>query len=306
VFDRSRVVESNKGTRPIVGYPVQFHAAKIEPEMEGVSNYLQYYATQVMVGDAVRDSKQVLGMEQTYSQLRREVGGVMDMCLEDAKAELKAQLELRQEGKLVPFFDTDLSDQLDYETGFVERVTASYLLVKFSSTGHQGLQILQSGVEITELARDRAKVDKELEVGDQVYCNAVLMDVTKPAQYLCTAVWKTESQPGPRRDKLYQAAIDLYHTLALSLPTMPDLSTLIIPDLGNMDFSSGIVDMEQLAQMSGFLVPSMSSGGGMDDIAAGDDDDLAVGDDDDDIAIVEEEKEKRPKFGLKIASFGKF
>merc|ERR1711982_129229 len=99
------------------------------------------------------------------------------------------------------------------------------------------------------------------------------MDVTKTAQYLCTAVWKTDSQPGPKRDKIFQAAIDLYHVLAISIPTVPDLSSLLIPNFGDMDFSG-----------MDFLVPSISAGGGMDDIAAGDDD-LAA---DDDISEVKE------------------
>ena len=35
-------------SRPVVGYPVMFHACKIDPPVAGISRYIQYWATQVM------------------------------------------------------------------------------------------------------------------------------------------------------------------------------------------------------------------------------------------------------------------
>merc|ERR1711974_223109 len=46
-----------------------------------------------------------------------------------------------------------------------------------------------------------------------------LMDPQKKAPYLCTAVWRSgHTQPQVYREKLLQAAIDMYHTLAVALP----------------------------------------------------------------------------------------
>merc|ERR1711972_1101355 len=123
-------------------------------------------------------------------------------------------------------------------------------------------------------------------------------DVSRQAQYLCTAVWKTDSQPAIKRDRLLQSAIDMYHTLNISLPPLLHLDgDVLIPNIGNMQ---EMPDWD----MSGIVVPSFSSHGFDDDLAA--EDDLAA---DDDIAaednIAEESSEERPKLGLglKIASF---
>ena len=47
-----------------------------------------------------------MGSELTYSMLMLEVGGVVNMCSEDAKAEMKGQMDLKNEGNLVTFLDT--------------------------------------------------------------------------------------------------------------------------------------------------------------------------------------------------------
>lgn len=321
LFDKSRVVNTDKSTFPVVGYPVIFHACKIEPEVDGVSQYLQFWASQVILGDGVRGER--LGMEMTYNQLRREVGGVVDIGLEDCKAEMKTQLDIKLNGNLAVFFD-EVPEQLEYETGIVEIKTASSILIKIQSSGHRALLILEA-TPLTELARERAEVDKSLEAGDQVYINAVLMDVTKQAQYLCTAVWKTESQPAVRRDRLQQSAVDMYHALVMALPILQeDLGDVLIPSFANMQGlmdMSGVIDMNKMLSMSGIVVPPMASQGyddlaADDDIAADDDlaaddniaadDDLAADDNiaaDDDIAVDPSEERPKAGLGLKIASF---
>ena len=40
--------------RPVVGYPVMFHACKIDPPVPGISRYIQYWATQVSDEEATR------------------------------------------------------------------------------------------------------------------------------------------------------------------------------------------------------------------------------------------------------------
>ena len=83
--------------RPVVGYPVMFHACKMDPPVAGISRYIQYWATQVLnlkltdvsrkpnltfsqvvLGDHVRSL--VLGNAQTYAQLKREAGGAVEVC----------------------------------------------------------------------------------------------------------------------------------------------------------------------------------------------------------------------------------
>ena len=309
LFDKSRVVNKDKSSYPVVGYPVIFHACRIEPGVEGVSQYVQYWASQVILGDGVREER--LGMEMTYRQLRQEIGGIIDMAVEDCKAELKAELQTKSELGLTVFFD-ELREAVEYETAVVEAVNASAAVVRLQSSGQAGLLILEDGVELTALARDRAALpESALQPGEQVHCNAVLMDTSHQTAYLCTSVWREGGQSGPvlRRDKLLQSALDMYHVLALALPvSQPYFGDLITPslaDMSNMDMT-GVIDMNKILAMGGFPGPSGVSAG-YDDLAADDsiaaDDNIAI---DDNIAEESESEKPKKSFGIKIASFGKF
>ena len=56
-----------------------------------------------------------LASELIQYMLMREVSGGMNMCLEDTKEEMKGHLGDKNEGKLVIFFDTGISEQIDCE-----------------------------------------------------------------------------------------------------------------------------------------------------------------------------------------------
>ena len=115
-------------------------------------------------------------MEITYSQLRREAGEVIDIGLEDCKAEMKTQLENKLTGSLSTFYD-QLPDQLDDVRGVVQMKTSSFIVIKIELSGHMAILITEN-VPLTELARDRIETEANIEIGDQVYLNALLMDVT--------------------------------------------------------------------------------------------------------------------------------
>jgi hypothetical protein len=141
-------------------------------------------------------------MEQTYTQLRREAAGCVDLGLEDAKAELKMQVELRSLGQPAVLLDI-LKEQMDRKSGTVVLASISYLVIKLES-GEVGLQVLQKGVTITQQPRDTAVIDSSIGLGDKVTVNAVLMDQSRAAPYLCTAVWRHSQQPVVRREKIMQ------------------------------------------------------------------------------------------------------
>ena len=296
LFDKSRVANKDRSTFPVVGFPVLFNACKIEPEVGGVSGYVQYWASSVVMGDGVRSDS--LGTELTYSQLRREEGPIIDMGLEDSKAELKAQVDLRMSGCFTVFLDNH-SEYLDGETGIVCIKTPSCVVIRLHSSGMNALYMLED-TSLTELQRDTKEEDLDLEPGAEVSVTGVLMDVSRQAQYLVTSVWKHSSISGVRRDKLQQSAIEMYHTLALSLPPpQPFLGDIFVPTLDTMADMSGVIDVGQL----------MAGGGiGHDDLVADDsiadhglaaeNDDLAASDD-----ISDNSEQPKKSFGIKIASF---
>jgi len=212
LFDRSRVVEKGRDVRPVVGYPVMFHACKIDPPVAGISRFIHYWATQVVLGDHVRSL--VLGMTQTYAQLKREVGGAVEAGLEDCKAEIKADMEFGEKGVVVGQW----KEVLRSIAASVIRADPSCLIVKMEN-GEVGLQILEEETMMTKEPRDWATIDSSITIGDKVMVHAMLMDPQKKAPYLCTAVWRSgHTQPQVHREKVLQAAIDMYHTLALALP----------------------------------------------------------------------------------------
>ena len=117
----------------------------------------------MVLGDHVRSL--VLGMEQTFAQLRREVGGAVDAGMEDARAEIKAELQGRAVGRRAVLVAA-LPERLERAAGRVVEVTASHLVVDIG--GRRGVQILEKGVNLTEQPRDWAKIDTGIEVGHQV------------------------------------------------------------------------------------------------------------------------------------------
>ena len=305
LFDKSRVVNKDKSTFPMVGFPVSFNACRIEPEIPGVSQYIQYWASSVIMGDGVRTDS--LGNELTYNQLRREEGGIIDIGLEDSKAELKTQADTKMYGGHTVFLD-DHSEYLNKEAGIVAIVTKSCAVIKLQSSGMNALLILED-TPLTELARDTLEADIDLQSGMEVNVNAILMDVTKEAQYLCTYVWQNDPKSPLRREKLMQNCIEMYHSLVMSLPPPSTvLGDIVIPTMDTMQDMdlSGVIDVSQMMAAGGFVIPSM----GGDDLAA--DDDLAAGDDDlaadeddniaDPVQDIGETSGEKPK-GLKIASF---
>merc|ERR1711963_392407 len=236
LFDRSRVVEKGRDVRPVVGYPVTFHACKIDPPVPGISRYIQYWATQVVLGDHVRSlGSSALGMAQTYAQLKREVGGAVEAGLEDAKAEIKADLEFKMDGKGKGVIVDQWKEVLRSMPALVTQVNPSSVLVKMENGEvtltlflegfviffeiQVGLQILEEDTMMTKEPRDWATIDPSIGIGDKVTVHALLMDPSKRAPYLCTAVWRSgQTQPQVHREKLLQGAIDMYHTLALAMP----------------------------------------------------------------------------------------
>merc|ERR1711974_37468 len=119
-----------------------------------------------------------------------------------------------------------------------------------------------------------------------------LMDPQKKAPYLCTAVWRSgHTQPQVYREKLLQAAIDMYHTLAVALPDQ--LEKKEWEEEEPMDTADAdLADDDDLAADDDLMAD--------DDLA--DDDDLAAEQDDGGAVPV-----PKVKFGagLKIAVFAK-
>ena len=294
LFDKSRVANKDQYTFPVVGYPVTFNGARIEPEVAGLSQYVQYWASSVVMGDGA--STDSLSTEMTFSQLRREEGGVIDIGLEDCKAELKSQVENKELGELTVFFD-ELPEYILYEAAVLVAKTESSALLRLQSSGQLALLILEE-TPLTQLEHKVIENSEDLQLNKEVYINAVLMDVTRRAPYLATSVWSTESKPSLRREKLRQACIDMYHALVLSLP--PDQSGLIIPGLYSMEEDiadtdmSGVIDVNQI-MMTGCI--------GGDDIADIAEDSISVANDD--ITEVGESSGEKSKgrFGIRIASF---
>ena len=294
LFDKSRVANKDGSTLPVVGYPVTFNACRIEPEVAGLSQYVQYWASSVVMGDgATTDS---LSMEMTFSQLRREEGPVIDIGLEDCKAELKAQVDTKEAGELTLFFD-ELAEYVNFESAVVTLKTQSYALLRIQSSGQIALLILED-ISLTQLEHKTLQDIEDLKPHSEVFVNAVLMDVSRRAPYLVTSVWTTDSNASVMREKLRQASIDMYHALVLALPQTPLLADLIVPSLEDMDMS-GVIDMNQMMLMGGI---------GEDDNIADDsiaDDSISAPDDYMDISDTGEtsgEKAKKP-FGIRIASF---
>merc|ERR1719481_424998 len=128
----------------------------------------------------------------------------------------------------------------------------------------------------------------------EVNVNAILMDVNKEAQYLCTYVWQNDSKSPIQRDKLMQNCIEMYHSLVMSLPPLsaPVLGDIVIPSMDTMDMDlSGVIDVSQM-MAAGIVLPAM----GGDDLAAGDDV-LAADDDDiaDPVEDIEDTSSEKPK-----------
>ena len=90
------------------------------------------------------------------------------------------------------------------ESGIVMSRNLSSVLIRIDSSGMNALVILEN-CPLTEIPRDTVEEDLDLEPGTMVSLNAVLMDVTKPAQYLCTSVWKKTAMTSIKRDRLMQA-----------------------------------------------------------------------------------------------------
>merc|ERR1712012_581299 len=132
-------------------------------------------------------------------------------------------------------------------------------------------------------------IDPSIGIGDKVTVHALLMDPSKRAPYLCTAVWRGgQTQPQVHREKLLQGAIDMYHTLALAMPEQLQKKD------GEDDEAMETDAFDQGTDLAA------------DDLMA--DEDLA---DDDDLAADEDGEEHLPvpkfKFGsgLKIAGFAR-
>ena len=311
LFDKSRVNNKDRSTFPMVGFPVTFNACKIEPEIPGVSDYIQYWASSVIMGDGVRTDS--LGTELTYTQLRREEGGIIDIGLEDAKAELKFQVDTKQYGSqwqdgtgYTVFFDHH-PEHIAGEAGEVIIATASCAVILIKSTGMSALLILED-TPLTEIPRSTVEDGLELQPGTEVVLNGVLMDVSKRAQYLATSVWMENTMTSIKRDRLMQAAIEMYHALVLALPPVQHfLGDIVVPSV-DMDMDlSGVIDIGKLMEAGGLMVPGAGGGGLVDDDLAAEDDGIAASQDDiaaSSESIAESLGEKPKKsFGLKIASF---
>ena len=289
LFDKSRVANKDGSTMPVVGYPVTFNACRIEPEVAGLSQYVQYWASSVVMGDGVATDS--LSMEMTFSQLRREEGTVIDIGLEDCKAELKAQVDTKESGVLTVFYD-ELTEYVNFESAVVTVKTQSYALLRILSSGQVALLILED-IPLTQLEHQTVQDIEDLKPDSEVFVNAVLMDVTKRAPYLVTSVWSTEANASVRRERLLQACIDMYHALVLALPSTPALTDLLMPNYGDLDMS-GVIDINQMMMMGGI--------GYEDNIA---DDSISAPNDDMDISDTGETSGEKSKktFGIRIASF---
>ena len=272
-----------------------------------MSSYIQYWASSVIMGDGVKTDS--LAGELTYSQLRREEGTVIDIGLEDAKAELKYQVDTKLYGAQTAGGSgyTVLLDQYPEhvagESGIVMSQTSSCVLIRIDSSGMNALLILED-CPLTEIPRSSVEEDLDLEPGTKVSLNGVLMDVTKQAQYLCTSVWRHKAMTSIKRDRLMQASIEMYHALVLALPPPQALlGDIVVPSFSTMEDvdMTGLIDINQLLASGSLLMPG---GLGEDDLVA--DDNIAACDDDiaasDDISADVGEKPKK-SFGIKIASF---
>ena len=288
LFDKSRVANKERSTFPVVGYPVTFNCARIEPEVAGLSQFVQYWASSVVMGDGANTDS--LGTEMTFSQLRREEGGVIDIGLEDCKAEMKAQVESKECGELTVLFD-ELPEYVVFEAAVVTVKTESSALLRIHKTGQLALLILEK-TPLTLLEHKVVETSEDLQLDSEVFINAVLMDVTRRAPYLVTSLWTSESKPSLKREKLRQGCIDMYHALVLALQPEPSHADLVIPslyamqDLTDVDMS-GVIDINKM-MMTGDI-------GHHDNIA-----DDSIADDDDDIS---DPGEKSKSFGIRIASF---
>merc|ERR1712147_269015 len=69
----------------------------------------------------------------------------------------------------------------------VTQVNPSSVLVRMEN-GEVGLQILEEDTMMTKEPRDWATIDRSIGIGDKVTVHALLMDPSKRAPYLCTAV----------------------------------------------------------------------------------------------------------------------
>jgi len=288
LFDKSRVANKERSTFPVVGYPVTFNCARIEPEVAGLSQFVQYWASSVVMGDGANTDS--LGTEMTFSQLRREEGGVIDIGLEDCKAEMKAQVESKECGELTVLFD-ELPEYVVFEAAVVTVKTESSALLRIHKTGQLALLILEK-TPLTLLEHKVVETSEDLQRDSEVFINAVLMDVTRRAPYLVTSLWTSESKPSLKREKLRQGCIDMYHALVLALQPEPSHADLVIPslyamqDLTDVDMS-GVIDINKM-MMTGDI-------GHHDNIA-----DDSIADDDDDIS---DPGDKSKSFGIRIASF---
>ena len=299
LFDKTRV-NNKEETFPMVGFPVTFNAAKIEPELPGVSSYIQYWASSVIMGDGVKTDS--LAGELTYSQLRRGIGPLIDIGLEDAKAELKYQVDTKLYGAQTSggsgytvFLDQH-PEHVAGESGIVMSRNLSSVLIRIDSSGMNALVILEN-CPLTEIPRDTVEEDLDLEPGTIVSLNAVLMDVTKQAQYLCTSVWKKTAMTSIKRDRLMQASIEMYHALVLALPPPEaQLGDIVVPSFSTMEDvdMTGLVDINALLASGGLVIP----GGLAEDDLAAEDDDIAACDD-----ISDQGEKPKKSFGIKIASF---
>jgi len=302
LFDKTRVANKDKSTFPMVGFPVTFNAARIEPELPGVSSYIQYWASSVIMGDGVKTDS--LAGELTYNQLRREIGPLINIGLEDAKAEIKYQVDTKLYGAQTPggsgytVLLDEYPEHVAGESGIVMARNSSSVLIRIDSSGMNALLILED-CPLTEIPRDSVEEGLDLEPGTKVSLNGVLMDVTKQAQYLCTSVWRQKAMTSIKRDRLMQACIEMYHALVLALPPPQALlGDIVVPSFSTMEDvdMTGLIDINALLASGGLVMP-----GGLaeDDLAADDGDDLAASDD------ISEEAGEKPKksFGIKIASF---
>ena len=285
LFDKSRVANKDSSTLPVVGYPVTFNACRIEPEVAGLSQYVQYWASSVVMGDgAATDS---LSMEMTFKQLRREEGAVIDIGLEDCKAELKAQVDTKESGELTVFYD-ELDEYVNFESAVVTVKTQSYALLRIQSSGQVALLILED-ISLTQQEHKTVQDIEDLKPQSEVFVNAVLMDVTRRAPYLVTSAWTTDSNASVTRERLRQASIDLYHALVLALSPTASLADLVIPSLAEDMDMSGVIDINQMMMLGAIA--------DQDNIA-----DDSISDDISDIGETSGEKSKKT-FGIRIASF---